>query len=73
MDRLANMTGGAHFDAREKGLPAAFSDITEQLRSSYEIGYHSTNPVRDGGFRKITIVVKEPGLRVRVKTGYYAR
>lgn len=73
MERLAAMTGGAHFDAREKGLPAAFRDITEQLRSSYEIGYHSTNPVRDGGFRKITVRVKQPGLAVRAKTGYYAR
>jgi Ca-activated chloride channel homolog len=73
MERLAAMTGGAHFDAREKGLPAAFKDITEQLRSSYEIGYHSTNAVRDGGFRKITISVKQPGLTVRAKTGYFAR
>jgi Ca-activated chloride channel family protein len=73
MERLAAMTGGAHFDAREKGLPSAFRDITEQLRSSYEIGYHSTNAVRDGSFRKITIRVKEPGLSVRAKTGYYAR
>jgi Ca-activated chloride channel family protein len=72
MERLASMTGGAHFDAREKGLPAAFKDITEQLRSSYEIGYHSSNPQRDGGFRKITIRVKQPGLTVRAKTGYYA-
>ncbi len=73
MERLAVMTGGAHFDAREKGLPTAFRDITEQLRSSYEIGYHSTNVVRDGGFRKITVRAKEPGLNVRAKTGYYAR
>jgi len=73
MERLASMTGGAHFDARDKGLAAAFGDITEQLRSSYEIGYHSTNAVRDGGFRKITIRVKQPGLTVRAKTGYYAR
>jgi Ca-activated chloride channel family protein len=73
MERLASMTGGAHFDAREKGLAAAFGDITEQLRSSYEIGYHSTNAVRDGGFRKITIRVKQHGLTVRAKTGYYAR
>jgi Ca-activated chloride channel family protein len=77
MERLASMTGGAHFDAREKGLPAAFKDITEQLRSSYEIGYYSSNALRDGGFRKITIRVQQhvqqEGLTVRAKTGYYAR
>jgi Ca-activated chloride channel homolog len=73
MERLANLTGGAHFDARAKGLAAAFTDITEQLRSSYEIGYHSTNPNRDGAFRKIAIQVRQPSLTVRAKTGYYAR
>jgi Ca-activated chloride channel family protein len=72
MERIANMTGGVHFDAREKGLAPAFADITEQLRSSYEIGYHSTNPNQDGSFRKITIKVKQPDLTVRAKTGYYA-
>jgi Ca-activated chloride channel family protein len=73
MERLASMTGGAHFDAREKGLSASFKDITDQLRSSYEIGYHSSNPLRDGGFRNIRIRVKQEGLTVRAKTGYYAR
>ena len=73
MARIAKETGGADFDAREKGLAEDFRQIGEQLRSAYELSYHSTNPVADDTFRKISIRVKQPGLAVRAKTGYYAR
>jgi len=73
MERIARETGGAAFDAREKGLAEDFSQIGEQLRSVYELAYHSTNPDRDGTFRKIRIQVKRPGLTARAKTGYYAQ
>jgi Ca-activated chloride channel family protein len=73
MERLARETGGGDFDATEKGLAENFRLIGEQLRSAYELGYHSTNPDRDGTFRKLRIHVKRPGLIVRAKTGYYAR
>ena len=73
MERIARETGGADYDAREKGLAENFKQIGEQLRSSYELGYHSTNPVSDDSFHKIAIRIKRPGLTVRSKTGYYAR
>ncbi len=73
MERLARETGGAEFDAAEKGLAENFRQIGEELRSAYELAYHSTNPDRDGTFRKLRIVVKRPGLTARAKTGYYAR
>jgi Ca-activated chloride channel family protein len=73
MERIARETGGADFDARKAGLAANFAQIGEQLRSSYELAYHSANPVRDGSFHKISIQVQQPGLTVRAKTGYYAR
>ena len=73
MERIARETGGADYDAREKGLAENFREIGEQLRSSYELGYHSTNPVSDDSFHKIAIRIKRPGLTVRSKTGYYAR
>src|SRR5882762_3775186 len=73
MERISQETGGADFDARAKGLAANFEQIGEQLRSSYELAYHSTNPIPDGTFHKISIRLKQPGLKVRAKTGYYAR
>jgi len=73
MERIARETGGVDYDAREKGLAENFKQIGEQLRSSYELGYHSTNPVSDDSFHKIAIRIKREGLTVRSKTGYYAR
>jgi Ca-activated chloride channel family protein len=73
MARLGFETGGADFDARTKDLSEHFQEIGEQLRSSYELAYHSTNPERDQMFRKVRVAVKQPNLVVRAKTGYYAR
>ena len=73
MDRLASETGALHFDARQGDLRTHFAQIGDVLRSSYELAYHSTNPVRDGSFRKIVIRARQPGLAVRAKTGYFAR
>jgi Ca-activated chloride channel homolog len=73
VERMARETGGADFDAREKGLADHFRQIGDQLRMSYETGYYSSNPVSDGAFRKILVRVKRPGLVIRAKTGYYSR
>ncbi len=74
MGRIARETGGADFDARAGRLADDFRQIADQLRSSYELGYHSTNPVTDRTFRKLSIRPKQPGLTVIAKTGgYYVR
>jgi len=73
MARIAKETGGADFDAREHGLAENFKAIGEQLRSAYELGYHSTNTRADDTFHKIAIRAKDASLTVRAKTGYYAR
>jgi Ca-activated chloride channel family protein len=75
MARIAKETGGADFDAREHGLAENFKEIGEQLRSAYELAYHSTNTdtASDDTFHKISIRAKDPNLTVRAKTGYYAR
>ena len=73
MARISKETGGSDFDSMEKDLSDHFREIGDQLRSAYELGYHSTNPQGDGTFHKVTIKPKQPGLTVRAKTGYYAK
>ena len=73
MERLAKETGGAAFDASLKSVSKALGEVAEELRSMYDVGYTSTNPVRDGSFRKVVIRVKQPGAVVRSKPGYFAR
>ena len=73
MERLAHETGGSHIDAAKTDLRSAFRRIGEELRTSYELAYHSTNATKDGTFRKIAIRLKRPGATTRAKTGYIAR
>jgi len=73
MERIARETGGADFDGTGKGLVDGFRQIDEQLRSSFELAYHTNNPPGDKTFHKIVIKAKQSGLTVRSKTGYYGR
>jgi len=73
MARIARETGGLDFDAQARGLEEGFRQIGAQLRSSYELGYHTSNPSGDKTFHKISIRAKRAGLELRAKTGYYAR
>lgn len=74
MRRLADESGGLDFDAgSDRSLEQAFARIGEMLRTSYDLAYTSSQPERDGTFRKIRIRAKRPGVKLRHKTGYYAR
>ena len=73
LKKITNETGGeAFFPVKIKDLPAQFKRITEELRSQYTIAYRSTNPKKDGTFRKIQIGVKNQRYAIRTRPGYYA-
>jgi Ca-activated chloride channel homolog len=73
MDRTALETGGLHIDARETNPHEYFRQIAEELRTSYEVGYYPANKNKDASFRKIAIKPKQDGVKIRTKTGYFAR
>jgi Ca-activated chloride channel homolog len=73
MDRVARETGGAHIDAQATDAHVYFRQIAEELRTSYELGYYPTDPLKDDSFRKIVIRPKREGVQVRAKTGYFSR
>jgi Ca-activated chloride channel homolog len=73
MDRVARETGGAHIDAETTDAHTYLLQIAEELRTSYELGYYPADPMKDDSFRKIVIKPKREGLKVRAKTGYFAR
>jgi Ca-activated chloride channel family protein len=73
MDRIAKETGGAHIDAKSTDPKTYFQQIAEELRTSYELAYYPTNHKKDDSFRKIVVQPKQDGLRLRMKTGYFAR
>jgi Ca-activated chloride channel homolog len=75
MSRIARDTGGRDFDARETDMKRAFTEIGEELRSSYELAYHASGSTTgsDGTFHKLVIRAKRPGVVIRAKAGYFAR
>jgi Ca-activated chloride channel homolog len=73
MDRVAKETGGESIDAEATDPHTYFRHIADELRTSYELAYYPSNPIKDNTFRKILIRPKQDGLTVRAKTGYFAR
>jgi len=73
--KLAEIGGGeAYFPRSEADTIAAFKEIADNIRSGYSIGYTPSNTTRDGGYRKIKIMVRAPGKRLtaRSRDGYRA-
>jgi VWFA-related protein len=71
MATLSSDTGGkAFFDSND--FAPAFAQIQRDTSAYYAVGFHSTNPVRDGKYRKLTIKVNRPGIKLEYRPGYYA-
>jgi Ca-activated chloride channel family protein len=73
MDRIAKETGASNIDARVMEPKEYFQEIAAELRTSYEIGYYPSDSMKDESFRKIAIRPKNDTVRIRAKTGYFAR
>ncbi|MGE0040610.1 MAG: VWA domain-containing protein [Vicinamibacterales bacterium] len=73
IERLVDMSGGrALFVDRSENLAGAFGEVLEELSNQYLLGYQSSNPARDGGWRALTIDVPGRGYTVRARQGYRA-
>ena len=71
MATLSSDTGGkAFFDSND--FAPAFAQVERDTSAYYAIGFHSTNPLRDGKYRKLTIKVNRPGVKLEYRPGYYA-
>jgi Ca-activated chloride channel homolog len=71
--RLAQQTGGsAFFPSDAKELLTIYSQIRAELSNQYFLAYESSNPRRDGQFRRIAVRVERPGVIARARPGYYA-
>lgn len=71
--RMSTETGGRVFRVdRKHTLDEAFRELQEEMRSQYAIGYTSTNPARDGSYRKIDFKMSDKDLKVQARKGYYA-
>ncbi len=72
LKRLSSETGGRMIRVNKiRNTHAAFEEIANELRTQYLLGYTPTDTRPDGGFRKITVRVRERGYKVQARRGYY--
>jgi VWFA-related protein len=68
---LASDTGGRAFlDSNDFGQ--VFKGVQQDTSTYYLLGYRSTNAARDGRYRRITVKVNVPGVKIDYRRGYYA-
>jgi VWFA-related protein len=72
LQTLASDTGGRAFTDSNR-LGDAFVQVQRDTSAYYLLGYSSSNTVRDGRFRRITVRLKTAGLKAEHRNGYYAQ
>ena len=68
---LSADTGGKAFLDSNNFAPA-FAQIQRDSSAYYVIGFHPSNPARDGKYRKLQVKVNRPGVKLEYRQGYYA-
>ncbi|HKF23667.1 MAG TPA: VWA domain-containing protein [Candidatus Angelobacter sp.] len=75
LDSVTEATGGRTFAIKDiQDLPEAANRISLELRNQYVLGFRSSNPARDGKWRKLKVKITPDGMPVHVysKNGYYS-
>jgi len=68
---LSSDTGGkAFFDSND--FSGVFSQVQKDSSVYYVLGFTSNNPLKDGRFRRLKVLVNRPDLKLDYRSGYYA-
>jgi Ca-activated chloride channel homolog len=75
LEMLSGETGGiAFFPKSLDQIDEIAAEVARDIRSQYTLTYHSTKPMSEQGFRKISVAAQSKGqgkLNVRTRTGYF--
>ena len=75
LELLSSETGGmAFFPKSIEEVDQIAAEVARDIRSQYTLGYHSTKPTSQPGFRHVEVTAEGKGtgkLTVRTRTGYY--
>ena len=73
LEKLSKETGGRFFEAsRKHPIDETFSQIQEELRNQYSLGYTPDPPDTAAGYHKITLTARKKDLIVQARDGYYS-
>jgi VWFA-related protein len=72
LQQISKQTGGSYFEvSKKKSVDQIYTEIEEELRNQYSLGYSSDKPDSEAGYRKIQVSVKQKGLTVQARDGYF--
>jgi VWFA-related protein len=75
LEMLSAETGGmAFFPKSLEQVDEIAAEVARDIRSQYTIGYHSSKPSSEPGFRRVQVDATGQGhgkLTVRTRTGYF--
>jgi Ca-activated chloride channel homolog len=75
LDMLSTETGGiAYFPKSIEQIDQIAAEVARDIRNQYTLGYHSTKPTTEPGFRRVQVTAEAQGhgkLTVRTRTGYF--
>ena len=75
LEMLSSETGGmAFFPKNIEQVDQIAAEVARDIRNQYTLGYHSTKPTTEPGFRRVEVRAEGKGqgkLIVRTRTGYF--
>jgi len=75
LEMLSTETGGmAFFPKNIEQIDQIAAEVARDIRNQYTLGYHSTKPTTEPGFRTVLVTAEDKGhgkLNVRTRTGYF--
>jgi len=72
LQQISKETGASYFEvSSKKSIDEIYREIEEELRNQYSFGYTSDKPDTETGYRKIRVSVKQKGLTVQARDGYF--
>jgi VWFA-related protein len=73
LEQISRETGGRFFEvAKKEPIDQIYTEIDEELRNQYALGYTPDKPDATPGYHKIHLVTKQKDLAVQTREGYYA-
>ncbi|MGB8543035.1 MAG: VWA domain-containing protein [Candidatus Acidiferrales bacterium] len=73
LEQISRETGGRFFEVSKKEpIDQIYTEIDEELRNQYALGYTPDKPDATPGYHKIHLVTKQKDLVVQTREGYYA-
>ncbi len=71
LQEMSERTGARAYKADSmQNLATAFSNIAEELRRQYSLGYYPKNPAQAGQRRQVRVRVNQPNLAVKTRDSY---